>query len=141
MQYEEATVNIDEQLKEILQTKKVLIVDDDELYAEILEEALASFFENTMVAYNGEHALSLIEENSFDLIITDLDMPQINGIELACAIKEKRDEVHILVSSSHDNKENLFELINIGIDGFLKKPTYLPELYRVLHKTFANKDL
>ncbi len=102
---------------------KVLIVDDHPLVREGLVKIL-SMEDNIQVvgeAENGEHAVELAFKISPDIILMDINMPVINGIEATKMIKGQRPEIEIIALTIHDQEEYLFELIRAGVSGYVLK--------------------
>ncbi len=102
---------------------KVLIVDEHPLVREGLVKIL-SMEDNIQVvgeAENGEHAVELAFKISPDIILMDINMPVINGIEATKMIKSQRPEIDIIALTIHDQEEYLFELIRAGVSGYVLK--------------------
>ncbi|MFA7026903.1 MAG: response regulator [Sulfurovum sp.] len=126
-------------------TLKVLYVEDHK------ESQLASIplfediFGKVVTADNGKEGLSVYineERNSgynFDLVITDIQMPQINGIHMIESIYKINPEQKTLILSAYQNEEYLVPLINLNVNGFIKKPLMLDEIFRQLHKIFKKE--
>jgi len=132
------------------QTKElsVLLVEDHEPTRVSLEEMLQDLFIEVNAFSNGLDALKhyqerLDENKPFDLVITDIQMPQMNGVELTKNIKRLTPHQQIIVLSAHTDKEYLLELINTGISYFLTKPfeydTFLKTLHSVSNKIVQNE--
>lgn len=103
--------------------KRVLIVDDEELLAGVQSEMLNSYGYECTKRYNGSSALELIleNENYFDLIITDQTMPELTGLELIAAIREKGLDIPVIITTgySDDIKSDKVEFDKVSL---LKKP-------------------
>jgi len=120
-----------EKLKELLPFSKQLNVlfveDNEEVKAQILK-MLSNFFEKIDTATNGQEALEMynnfeeINQDFYDIVITDLSMPKLNGIDLCKEIINIKNDQVILVISAYSHPENLFELINLGVAKFIQKP-------------------
>lgn len=113
---------------------KVLYVEDDATLRQELQLLLCDIFSLVDVASNGEEGLKKIDETHFDVIITDIRMPVMNGIEMISVLKEKYPHLPIIVISAHNDSEYLLELINLGIEHFIAKPIKSEQLFGVLHK-------
>lgn len=117
----------------------VLLVEDYEPLRNDMAEILDDLFKTVIVASDGEEALGLYhsyltEYNaSFDLLITDIQMQMMNGVELSRRIREKDPYQEIIVLSAHTDTEFLIQLINLGISRFLTKPIKQDELMDTLH--------
>ncbi len=93
------------------------------------------FFSNIDVVYDGMEALEHFKTNKYDLIITGLNLPKINGMELISKIRDISKNVTILAISSTTDKYDFTELIKLGIDGFIIRPVYVKQFSEVMHKT------
>jgi DNA-binding response OmpR family regulator/DNA-binding ferritin-like protein (Dps family) len=102
--------------------QKILYVDDDRELSRITINILKEFFGEVVTAYDGLEGLEKFKNDRFDIVLTDLHTSGINGIELTQAIKAINYDKAVIVLSSFDENDELVELINLGVDGFLKKP-------------------
>lgn len=101
-------------------TKKVLIAEDDILLGSIWEECFLQFDTKAVIAKNGAIAHQLLTTEKFDLFITDLDLPIVNGKELIKALQEKKNKTPIVVCSGSSNCG--IDLNDIEVDLYLEKP-------------------
>jgi two-component system nitrate/nitrite response regulator NarL len=124
-----------------MKTTKILIVDDHEVVRDGLKNILTSL-ENIAVAGeagNGEDAVKMYSSLKPDLVIMDISMPGMNGIEATRVIKEKDPDAKILILTMHDNQEYLNQIIRSGAKGFILKNTDKEELLDAV-KTVASGD-
>jgi YesN/AraC family two-component response regulator len=111
----------------------ILIVEDDEFLNEELVDIASIFFKSVDFAFDGKEALEKYKLNSYDLILSDITMPKMNGTELSREIKNINRNQQIIVLSAHQEVKYLIELIDIGITQFVAKPFEQKELlYRLL---------
>lgn len=122
-------------LREIGFEMRVLMVEDDLIIQQQLKTFFLRFFGHVDTADNGLEALDLYNRHSYDLIITDLTMPQMGGIELSANIRSMNPNQKILVVSAHSESDKLIELINIGVDGFMLKPIDMDRVLQILTRT------
>ncbi len=119
----------------------VLYAEDDSYLREETSEALDNFFANINTAVNGQEALEkyldYYEKNGtyYDLIITDINMPLMNGVELIKQIHKIHIEQVIIVISAYNESSRLIELINIGITYFIMKPISITQLMNILYQS------
>lgn len=122
----------------------VLYVEDDEIIREQTVEFLNKFFKTVEFAINGEEGAEKYNAEIHDLLITDINMPILNGIEMIKKIKEKNSEQIVIVTSAHNESDYLLPLINLGIDRFLLKPfdrkVFVSVLYRLSRSILFEKD-
>jgi len=126
--------NFSKKLKEIAFEMNVLLVEDDTILQEQIKLFLARFFASVETACDGEDALQKYRPKKYDLILSDLTMPRMNGILLTQQIKEMDESQKIIIISAHSESEKLIELMNIGVDGFLLKPLNVPHMITQLSK-------
>lgn len=117
---------------------KIAIVDDNYFLIKAVQEKL-SFFEDVKVkhtALNGSDLLTKLEENHhLDLILMDIEMPVLNGIETTQIVKQKYPHIKIIMLTAFDNDEHIFNAIKAGADGYLLKEINPKELYDGLRET------
>ncbi|MGJ8667337.1 MAG: response regulator [Patiriisocius sp.] len=111
---------------------KIAIVDDNSFLIHAVKEKL-SFFDDLQVKHtslNGSELLAKLEENHvIDLILMDIEMPVLNGIETTEVVKKKFPQIKIIMLTAFDNDEHIFNAIKAGADGYLLKETGPQELY------------
>jgi DNA-binding response OmpR family regulator len=108
---------------------KVLLVEDDFLTARMLQARLEMEGLTVLFAVNGVEALSKIQEERVDIVITDLMMPAMNGYRLIQEIRElpaPHGTVPILVMSSNQNESDIVDCFKAGGDDFMAKPLSMP---------------
>ena len=107
---------------------KILILEDDTLFANTLEDFLACEEFLVDIAKDGEEALSLNYENNYDLYIFDINVPKINGLELLDQLRTSGDNTPSIFLTSYKDKDTLQQAFLNGCDDYLKKPVDLDEL-------------
>ena len=128
--------------KELLQYTKdltLLFVEDYPQLRANTSEILKNFFKEVESASNGIEALELYKNKPYDIVITDIQMPKMNGVVLTERLYEINPEQIVVVLSAHDESPYLLPLINLGIEQFVKKPIDYQELLKVL-LTIAKKS-
>ncbi|MBX2989373.1 MAG: response regulator [Bdellovibrionaceae bacterium] len=111
--------------------KKTLIVEDDEVFRQVLKTHLEAQNHEVRLAENGLVAKTILELTSFDLIISDLQMPVMNGLKLLEFVKEKTNSQFLLMTGFPELAE-VRQAHELGVDGFLSKPFRKEELLRAL---------
>jgi DNA-binding response OmpR family regulator len=122
--------------KELLQYSKnltLLVAEDHDELRINTENILQNFFQSVDAVSNGEEALALYSEKKYDIILTDIRMPKIDGINLVEAIYEQNPQQRIIVLSAHDESKYLIPLLNLGIEHYIKKPLDYQELIQVFY--------
>lgn len=132
-------------LKTLAKGKKILLVEDDKNILQVFKTALMSYFTLVKTASDGKEAWEAFRKEHFDLIISDIEMPNTNGIMLSKGIKAHTPDQNILITSAYTDEKYLLELIDIGVDGFLKKPISTSNLrttiIKILKKIQSKKEL
>lgn len=113
--------------------KKILITEDEESLREIFHDELESVGYNVSVAENGTQCLNLVEKEKFDLIIVDINLPDITGLELLTRIRKNDSEVPLMVCSAYDVKHD-FNVWASNIKEYLPKPVDLDDLRNKIKK-------
>jgi len=129
-----------QQLKKLTQNMSVLYVEDDKTIMEQINSFLLKLFGRVDIALNGQEGLSKFKDNEYDIVITDITMPVMNGIDMIKAIKATNDNQSIIVMSSHDKPEYTVPLINLGVDRFILKPFDIKIFLSVLSKVCGSID-
>lgn len=109
---------------------RVLIVDDDEIALELLEHTLSEAGHDVVKATNGREALALIRTGEFRMLISDWEMPEMDGIELCRRVRERHygGYVYVILVTSNDGCDNVVAGLEAGADDFLSKPFHPAEL-------------
>ena len=101
---------------------RVLVVDDEAGIREFLSEALADDDHEVAVAASGEAAWARLEREGFDLVLTDLSMPGMDGLSLLRKIREAQPEVEVVVITAHGKVDSAVEAMRLGAFDYLQKP-------------------
>lgn len=127
---------------------KVLIADDHQVVRDGLKNILLSTGNMTVIseAADGNEAIKMYDETKPDVVIMDISMPNMNGIEATKLIKDKDPEARILILTMHDNQEYLNQVIRSGANGFVLKNTDKDELLDAVKtvaagEKFFSKDI
>jgi DNA-binding response OmpR family regulator len=121
-----------------MKTLSVLLVEDFKPLRLEMGEVLESICKTVSIAEEGQKALFLYEQalqegHTFDLVISDIQMPVMDGIQLSKKIREQNENQAIIILSAHSDSEYLVDLINIGISKFLTKPINHDDLCDILY--------
>jgi DNA-binding NtrC family response regulator len=111
---------------------KVLVVDDDETLLQLLTETVQTMGCSATSARNGIDALNMISERKFDIVVTDLKMPGMDGLELLAEIKKVDKEVVVIMVTGYATLETAVKAIEKGAYDYIAKPFRLDELMVVI---------
>jgi len=112
----------------------LLYVEDDEDIRTVLERRLKSKVQTLHVAHNGEEGLEKYKTYKPDVILTDVTMPKMNGIEMSRIIKDLDENIPIIIISAHNDARFLLDAIELGINGYLLKPIDKVKLFHTLEE-------
>jgi putative two-component system response regulator len=109
---------------------RVLVVEDDDLAAEMLDNALSRFGYEVATAENGREAYEMIRTGRYRLVVSDWEMPEMNGLELCRRIRQRRASgyVYVILLTSYAGTQNVVEGLSAGADDFITKPFQPEEL-------------
>jgi DNA-binding response OmpR family regulator len=108
---------------------RVLIVEDERRLAENIARSLRESAGYAVdVALDGEEGLFMAESNPYDLLVLDLMLPRLDGLQLLARIRQAGQDTPVLVLTARDEKESVVELLNAGADDYVTKPFDLGEL-------------
>ncbi len=124
-------------METLIRKLKVLYVEDDRVHREELSDYLSRRVGRLYLADDGEQGLEKFEALSPDLVITDLRMPKMSGIELAQNIRKVNKTVPIIVLTALSDKDTILETVKIGILDYVLKPVDVKELVRVITKAVS----
>jgi two-component system sensor histidine kinase/response regulator len=115
----------------------VLYVEDEPEIRTEMKEMLETLFPRVVTADNGVTALELFHKEEFLLVITDINMPHMTGIEFIQAVQQVRPQQAILVTSAYSDSSNLIPLINLGVGSFILKPLNWKLFLAMVHKELS----
>jgi DNA-binding NtrC family response regulator len=115
---------------------KVLLVDDEPDFVETLSERLQMRDVGSAVAYNGEEALSVVENDEPEVMILDLRMPGIDGIEVLRRVKENHPEIEVIILTGHGSREDEKTCMELGAFAYLQKPVDLELLTTTMNEAY-----
>lgn len=124
--------------------KKIVLIEDESSVVSFIKKGLQEFGFEISVAFDGSTGIKLVDENDFDLIILDIMLPDINGLEVCKEIRKKNKTVPILFLTALDSSENIVLGLESGGDDYLVKPFKFIELVAriksLLRRSNQNND-
>ncbi|AJE02213.1 ATP-binding response regulator [Geobacter pickeringii] len=120
-------------------TKSILVVDDEAVIRDLCAKALKGY--QVLQAGDGEEALRLFEKGGIDVILTDVMMPKLNGIELLRRLKELEPTLVVIVMTGYAEKEIILNALKADADDFITKPLNLLQLKTAVDKALDKKAL
>lgn len=119
----------------------VLVVDDDEMICVLLTDILSRHNISVVAAYNGVDALSKLAEQDIDLVLTDVNMPEMSGIVLLEEIKKINKELPVIVMTGYGTEEIAVQALQNGAFNFCRKPFNVTEIAQVIKKGLETKKV
>ena len=120
---------------------KILIVDDEKNLRQVLKIELAAGGAEVEEAENGSKALELLEKYEYDVVLLDLNMPHLSGIDVLKAMKSIECPSEVIILTANATISTAVEAMKIGADDYLTKPFHIEELSRVIEKAYEKKKL
>jgi len=129
-----------EMLLETTRDLKVLFVEDDSDLCLATQNLLSLYFSQVDIAYDGKEgfekysAYKKLHGYNYDIVLTDINMPVMNGLDMAREILKVHESQSIIILTAHNSQEYLYESITLGIDGFMSKPIDNDQLFKTIFK-------
>ncbi len=126
-------------MSEILQKLTILIVEDENEIRKLMEEVMKSVFFEVYSAKNGDEGIKKFKKFAPDLIVTDIAMPIMDGLDMAKMINEISPTTPIIALSAFSDKEKLLKAIEVGVDKYIIKPVNMDELLLAIENIARSK--
>jgi len=117
--------------------KKILLVDDEVEFVQTLSERLQTRKFESKIAYDGEQALSSVDEDVPEVMVLDLKMPGIGGLDVLKEVKEKHPETEIIILTGHGSDIEKEQAFGLGAFAYLEKPVDINVLSETMKKAYA----
>lgn len=117
----------------------VLIVEDDEMTSYALKQSLILHCHHVDVANHGIRGFEMFERNRYDVVIADINLPEMNGLEMVAAMHRIAPHLPVIIITSYDNSDNIAESIHQRAYSYLRKPIQIDDLQTTL--LMATKDI
>jgi len=122
-------------------TEEVLLVDDEAEFTEVLSRRMESRGIGVDVAASGPEALDKVAGKSYDAVILDLSMPEMDGLETLRRLLQRNPELQVILLTGYATVQKGIEAMKLGAMDFLEKPARFQELMEKIHQAKANKML
>lgn len=117
--------------------RRILVVDDEDLVRDLLKHHLVKLGYEVVQAEDGAKALKLYRENPVDLVLSDVRMPRLDGLQLLVALKDMNPRLPVVLISGHGEVEIVVQALKAGADNFLAKPLRMDILARVVEQALS----
>ena len=129
---------------DFLKSKTVLYIEDEELHRNSLLELIGNYFDRFYTASSANKGYEIFKNKKVDIVITDIEMAGMNGLELFEKIRQENSEVHLVVLSAYTKTEYLLKAIPFKLEQYIVKPLTpkkLRGLLKTLNKAFSHKNI
>lgn len=128
--------------KDLLSKATILYVEDEDTVRQETEELFTVFFGKVLIANNGKEALELFHNHmeSIDLILTDLNMPIMNGIDFISNVRDINWDVPILINTGFDDSQTILKVIKLNIANYILKPIQINTTLKIISKILEETD-
>lgn len=118
----------------------ILIVDDEENVSKLLNKVFMKEGYETYIAHNGREALEIIDNNNIDIIITDIKMPKMGGIDLLKHVREIDSSIKVIMITAFATLETAVDALRMGARDYITKPFNIEEIIQTVRKLTASED-
>lgn len=118
---------------------KVLLVDDEEEFIKALAERLNMRDVGSDLAFDGEQALQIVKDQEPDVMVLDLKMPGIDGMEVLRRVRKAYPQVQVIILTGHGTEKDEEEAKRLGAFAYLQKPVNLDQLIQTMRKAYKKK--
>ena len=119
----------------------ILIVDDEQSYRQLLSLVFEGDGHTIRTASNGREALTLLQSEPADVVISDVRMPDMDGIEMLSSVRESQPDLGVVLMTAFASVETAREAFKLGADDFIQKPFDVEELKLIVKKTLEKQAL
>jgi DNA-binding NtrC family response regulator len=118
---------------------KILVVDDEEGARELFFTILSDEGYDIILANNGEEALARFKSEACDLVITDIKMPVMDGLQLLQEIRKTGSKTDVIMVTAYGEVESYLKAMSLGAAEYINKPIRIKELKRIVHKVLTER--
>lgn len=123
------------------QPARVLVVDDEEMFGQVIAQMLGECGYTSCVVQSGVEAVETFQKDNFDLVLTDLGMPEMSGWQVAQIVKEIRPDVPVVLLTGWGSSLDVDQIADSQIDGMLAKPVKMADLSNTISAALKRKGL
>ena len=123
------------EIKELTKDLVILYVEDEEATRQVIIEMLSLLFKEVVIAMDGTEGLEKLNTHSIDIIITDIQMPKMNGLDMIEQSKKLYPDIPVIITTAFSDQNYLIRSIELKVDKYLLKPISQERAYEVLYST------
>ncbi len=120
---------------------KILVVDDEPEMCRLIEQALKQEGYQIDVSFSGIEALQMVGSFNYHLLLTDLEMPVVDGLELTRKAKKQNPEIRVIMVTGNTTADIAIRSLRHKIDGYIRKPFKISELKKVVRRTLCTHKI
>jgi two-component system response regulator (stage 0 sporulation protein F) len=118
---------------------RILVVDDEEGARELFNTILTDEGYEVTLANNGQDALSRMVNGAYDLVVTDIKMPGMDGLQLLQELRKTGSQVDVIMVTAYGEVESYLKAMSLGAAEYINKPIRIKELKRIVHKVLTER--
>jgi two-component system response regulator (stage 0 sporulation protein F) len=118
---------------------KILVVDDEEGARELFNTILTDEGYEVALAINGEDGISQFKNALFDLVVTDIKMPGMDGLQVLQEIRKTGSKADVIMVTAYGEVESYLKAMSLGAAEYINKPIRIKELKRIVHKVLTER--
>jgi two-component system, OmpR family, response regulator CpxR len=122
-----------------MDTARVMLVDDEEEFVKALAERLSIRGYHVEMAFNGEQALGKLQDQEFDLIVLDLKMPGMDGMEVLRRVHKDHPELAVVMLTGHGSETDREAALRLNAFAYLQKPVQIDQLVRLIKERCSQR--
>lgn len=118
----------------------ILVVDDELLIRDLLYDFFTGMGWNISVAASGEKALDIMKEKKIDLVLTDIKMPEMDGLTLTGRVKQSHPGVPVVVMTGYPSVDSAIEALRAKVEDYIVKPFNINQLYKLIEEKLKEQQ-
>jgi len=123
-----------------MEKPSILVVDDELLIRDLLYDFFTGQGWSISVAENGEKALEVLNEKSVDLVLSDIKMPEMDGLTLASRVRQSYPDLPVVLMTGFPSVETAVSALRNRVEDYVIKPFNINQLYKLIESKLAEKD-
>ena len=120
--------------------KKILIIDDEHPVRDVLKIALTEKGYTVVEAADGKQGIQVFKDSLPDIVLTDVQMPELSGIEVTKKIKEIKADADVIIMTGYGTEELIIEALRAGASNYIKKPVSFNELFNIINNLILKRE-
>ena len=125
----------------VYEQKRILVVGDESKICHLIEELLKREGYQVDISFSGTDALQMIKKHNYHMLITDLEMPGIDGLELIQKVKKQNSEIRAIMITGNSIDDVAVWAVRYGIDNYMKKPFNIIKLKEMIKQTLCTHKI